>query len=83
MCVRGYWNTPKSIDLSKDQAVKWFKEQIQRIGLFNLTDTLYFPQRSGKLPDRDNISPMVFSFIKSTFCIFTMKVIIFGQHFRF
>ncbi|KAK9078065.1 hypothetical protein SSX86_002122 [Deinandra increscens subsp. villosa] len=47
LCVRGYWNTPKNIDdLSKDQAVEWFKEQMQRFGIFNLTDTLYFPQRS-------------------------------------
>ncbi|KAL7614196.1 hypothetical protein Lser_V15G09318 [Lactuca serriola] len=46
ICVRGYWNTPKTMNLSKEQAVEWFKEQIQRIGLFNLTDTLYFPQRS-------------------------------------
>ncbi|KAI3808834.1 hypothetical protein L1987_24796 [Smallanthus sonchifolius] len=46
LCVRGYWNTPKSMDLSKDRAVEWFKEQMQRVGLFNLTDTLYFPQRS-------------------------------------
>ncbi|KAI7738128.1 hypothetical protein M8C21_014537 [Ambrosia artemisiifolia] len=46
LCVRGYWNTPKSMDLSKDRAVEWFKEQMQRAGLVNLTDTLYFPQRS-------------------------------------
>ncbi|PWA98394.1 hypothetical protein CTI12_AA019860 [Artemisia annua] len=46
LCVRGYWNTPKNMDLSKDKAVEWFKEQMQRIGLFDLTDTLYFPQRS-------------------------------------
>lgn len=46
LCVRGYWNTPKNMDLSKDKAVEWFKEQMQQIGLFDLTDTLYFPQRS-------------------------------------
>ncbi|KAI3720739.1 hypothetical protein L2E82_31732 [Cichorium intybus] len=46
ICIRGYWNTPKTIDLSKEKAVEWFKEQIKRIGLFNLTDTLYFPQKS-------------------------------------
>ncbi|GKD59883.1 protein cofactor assembly of complex C subunit B CCB2, chloroplastic [Tanacetum coccineum] len=46
LCVRGYWNTPKNMDLSKDKAVEWFKEQMQRIGLFDLTNTLYFPQRS-------------------------------------
>ncbi|KAJ0564752.1 putative cofactor assembly of complex C subunit B, CCB2/CCB4 [Helianthus annuus] len=46
LCVRGYWNTPKGMDLSKDRAVEWFKEQMQRVGLVNLTDTLYFPQRS-------------------------------------
>ncbi|KVI10118.1 protein COFACTOR ASSEMBLY OF COMPLEX C SUBUNIT B CCB2, chloroplastic [Cynara cardunculus var. scolymus] len=46
LCVRGYWNMPKSIDLSKEQAVDWFKEKMQRVGLFNLTETLYFPQRT-------------------------------------
>ncbi|GJZ88693.1 protein cofactor assembly of complex C subunit B CCB2, chloroplastic [Tanacetum coccineum] len=46
LCVRGYWNTPKNMDLSKDKAVEWFKEQMQRISLSDLTDTLYFPQRS-------------------------------------
>lgn len=46
LCVRGYWNTPKSIDLSKEKALDWFKEKMQQIGLFNLTDTLYFPQRT-------------------------------------
>nr|GFD56182.1 protein cofactor assembly of complex C subunit B CCB2, chloroplastic [Tanacetum cinerariifolium] len=46
LCVRGYWNTPKNMDLSKNKAVEWFKEQMQRIGLSDLTDTLYFPQRS-------------------------------------
>ncbi|KAF5800483.1 putative cofactor assembly of complex C subunit B, CCB2/CCB4 [Helianthus annuus] len=46
LCVRGYWNTPKGMDLSKDRAVEWFKEQVQRVGLVKLTDTLYFPQRS-------------------------------------
>ncbi|XP_071706589.1 protein COFACTOR ASSEMBLY OF COMPLEX C SUBUNIT B CCB2, chloroplastic-like [Rutidosis leptorrhynchoides] len=44
LCVRGYWSTPA--DLSKEKAVEWFQEQMQRIGLYNLTDTLYFPQRS-------------------------------------
>ncbi|KAD5961269.1 hypothetical protein E3N88_12742 [Mikania micrantha] len=43
LCVRGYWNTPKNINLSQDQ---WFKEQMQRVGLFNLTETLYFSRRS-------------------------------------
>ncbi|XP_076928800.1 protein COFACTOR ASSEMBLY OF COMPLEX C SUBUNIT B CCB2, chloroplastic-like isoform X2 [Bidens hawaiensis] len=46
LCVRGYWNTPKNMDISKDRAIDWFKEQIQRVGLVNLTDMLYFPKRS-------------------------------------
>ncbi|XP_076883848.1 protein COFACTOR ASSEMBLY OF COMPLEX C SUBUNIT B CCB2, chloroplastic-like [Bidens hawaiensis] len=56
LCVRGYWNTPKNMDISKDRAIDWFKEQIRHVGLANLTDTLYFPKRSdfelwGMLPE--------------------------------
>ncbi|KAL6954584.1 Protein COFACTOR ASSEMBLY OF COMPLEX C SUBUNIT B ccb2, chloroplastic [Sarracenia purpurea var. burkii] len=44
LCVRGYWNTPK--DISKVDALDWFQKQIQRIGLSDLEDTLYFPHSS-------------------------------------
>ncbi|XP_059629334.1 protein COFACTOR ASSEMBLY OF COMPLEX C SUBUNIT B CCB2, chloroplastic [Cornus florida] len=44
LCVRGYWNTP--VDLSKDHVLDWFEKQIERIGLSDLEDTLYFPQRA-------------------------------------
>lgn len=40
LCVRGYWNTPE--DVSKGDALDWFQKQIQRIGLSDLKDTLYF-----------------------------------------
>ncbi|XP_015581760.1 protein COFACTOR ASSEMBLY OF COMPLEX C SUBUNIT B CCB2, chloroplastic isoform X3 [Ricinus communis] len=42
LCVRGYWNTPDNI--SKAQVIDWFKGRIEDIGLFDLKDTLYFPQ---------------------------------------
>lgn len=42
LCARGYWNTPE--DISKNNALDWFEKQIQRFGLSNLKDTLYFPQ---------------------------------------
>lgn len=46
LCVRGYWNIPKDKDFSKVRALDWFEEQIQRIGLSDLKDSLYFPQSS-------------------------------------
>ncbi|XP_020540739.1 protein COFACTOR ASSEMBLY OF COMPLEX C SUBUNIT B CCB2, chloroplastic isoform X2 [Jatropha curcas] len=42
LCVRGYWKTPDN--LSKAQLLDWFLKQIDSIGLFDLRDTLYFPQ---------------------------------------
>ncbi|GFZ15300.1 chaperone [Actinidia rufa] len=42
LCVRGYWNIPR--DVSKVDALDWFHKQIQRIGLSDLKETLYFPQ---------------------------------------
>ena len=45
MCVRGYWNLPG--DVSKVDALDWFQEQIQQIGLSDLEDTLYLPQGAG------------------------------------
>ncbi|XP_031095300.1 uncharacterized protein LOC115999599 [Ipomoea triloba] len=42
LCVRGYWTTPQ--DVSKADVCDWFEKQIQKLGLFNLEDTLYFPQ---------------------------------------
>lgn len=45
LCIRGYWNTPS--DVSKAQLHDWFNRQIENIGLFDLKETLYFPQNSG------------------------------------
>lgn len=42
LCVRGYWNTPK--DIPKDQVCDWFEKEINKTGLFDLRETLYFPQ---------------------------------------
>ncbi|KAF5731130.1 hypothetical protein HS088_TW19G00735 [Tripterygium wilfordii] len=42
LCVRGYWNTPN--DISKGQILDWFQQQIEKMGLSDITDTLYFPQ---------------------------------------
>ncbi|XP_027091372.1 protein COFACTOR ASSEMBLY OF COMPLEX C SUBUNIT B CCB2, chloroplastic-like isoform X2 [Coffea arabica] len=42
LCVRGYWNTPK--DIPKDQVHDWFEKEINKTGLFDLRETLYFPQ---------------------------------------
>ncbi|KAJ4836358.1 hypothetical protein Tsubulata_025914 [Turnera subulata] len=44
LCVRGYWNTPD--DLSKEQLLNWFQKQVEKLGLTDLKDTLYFPQAS-------------------------------------
>ena len=46
LCARGYWNIPDKI--SKTNLLAWFKGQMERIGLENVKDTLYFPQSSGK-----------------------------------
>ncbi|GMJ13560.1 COFACTOR ASSEMBLY OF COMPLEX C, HIGH CHLOROPHYLL FLUORESCENCE 208 [Hibiscus trionum] len=42
LCIRGYWNLPDGV--SKDNALDWFKSNIEETGLSDLTDTLYFPQ---------------------------------------
>ncbi|KAJ4706088.1 Protein COFACTOR ASSEMBLY OF COMPLEX C SUBUNIT B CCB2 chloroplastic [Melia azedarach] len=42
LCMRGYWNTPDGA--SKTQVLQWFDRQIERIGLSDLKDGLYFPQ---------------------------------------
>ncbi|XP_056160276.1 protein COFACTOR ASSEMBLY OF COMPLEX C SUBUNIT B CCB2, chloroplastic isoform X1 [Syzygium oleosum] len=42
LCIRGYWRTPD--DVSKARVLDWFEEQIQKIGLSDLKDTLYFTQ---------------------------------------
>ncbi|KAJ9679248.1 hypothetical protein PVL29_021239 [Vitis rotundifolia] len=42
LCVRGYWNTPD--DVSKARVLDWVEKEIEKIGLFDLKDTLYFPQ---------------------------------------
>ncbi|KAJ0099856.1 hypothetical protein Patl1_20071 [Pistacia atlantica] len=42
LCIRGYWNTPDGS--SKTQLVEWFERQIEKIGLSDLKESLYFPQ---------------------------------------
>ncbi|XP_051137897.1 protein COFACTOR ASSEMBLY OF COMPLEX C SUBUNIT B CCB2, chloroplastic [Andrographis paniculata] len=42
LCVRGYWNIPK--DLQKQDVSDWFREQIRRVGLSYLKDSMYFQQ---------------------------------------
>lgn len=44
-CVRGYWNTPN--DVSKTHVLDWVEKEIEKIGLSDLKDTLYFPQSAG------------------------------------
>lgn len=44
LCVRGYWKTPD--DVSKSCLLDWFGRQIEKIGLSDLRDSLYFPQRA-------------------------------------
>lgn len=40
--MRGYWNTPD--DVSKARVLDWVEKEIEKIGLSDLKDTLYFPQ---------------------------------------
>ncbi|KAJ0042213.1 hypothetical protein Pint_17387 [Pistacia integerrima] len=42
LCIRGYWNTLDGS--SKTQLVEWFERQIEKIGLSDLKESLYFPQ---------------------------------------
>ncbi|KAH1207006.1 hypothetical protein AAZX31_16G175100 [Glycine max] len=42
ICARGYWNIPD--DTSKEILPGWFKKKIENAGLYDLKDTLYFPQ---------------------------------------
>ncbi|KAM4069103.1 hypothetical protein ACJW30_12G064600 [Castanea mollissima] len=42
LCARGYWNIPEKV--SKTNLLAWFRGQMERIGLENIKDTLYFPQ---------------------------------------
>ncbi|XP_020572856.1 protein COFACTOR ASSEMBLY OF COMPLEX C SUBUNIT B CCB2, chloroplastic isoform X2 [Phalaenopsis equestris] len=51
-CVRGYWNMPEGI--SKAQMVKWLLTKFEEVGLLDLKDTLYFPER----PDSE-LQPML------------------------
>ncbi|CAL4923421.1 unnamed protein product [Urochloa decumbens] len=44
LCVRGYWDPPA--DTSKYAMIEWFKSQIQKVGLADLRDALYFPNSS-------------------------------------
>ena len=43
--MRGYWNTPD--DVSKARVLDWVEKEIEKIGLSDLKDTLYFPQSAG------------------------------------
>jgi len=45
ICARGYWNIPD--DTSKEILPGWFKKKIENAGLYDLKDTLYFPQDAG------------------------------------
>ena len=45
LCMRGYWNTPD--DVSKARVLDWVEKEIEKIGLSDLKDTLYFPQSAG------------------------------------
>jgi len=45
ICARGYWNIPD--DTSKEILPDWFKKKIGKAGLYDLKDTLYFPQDAG------------------------------------
>ncbi|KAK9724559.1 hypothetical protein RND81_05G082400 [Saponaria officinalis] len=42
ICIRGYWNFPEN--LSKDEILCWFMDQIKKYGLSDVKDALYFPQ---------------------------------------
>ncbi|KAK7314968.1 hypothetical protein VNO77_33500 [Canavalia gladiata] len=42
ICARGYWNIPN--DSSKEILLGWFEKKIENAGLYDLKDTLYFPQ---------------------------------------
>ncbi|XP_020572858.1 protein COFACTOR ASSEMBLY OF COMPLEX C SUBUNIT B CCB2, chloroplastic isoform X4 [Phalaenopsis equestris] len=52
-CVRGYWNMPEGI--SKAQMVKWLLTKFEEVGLLDLKDTLYFPER----PADSELQPML------------------------
>ncbi|KAE9621020.1 putative cofactor assembly of complex C subunit B, CCB2/CCB4 [Lupinus albus] len=42
ICTRGYWNVPDNS--SKEILLAWFEKKIVDAALFDLKDTLYFPQ---------------------------------------
>lgn len=50
ICARGYWNITD--DSSKEILLGWFEKKIENAGLYDLKDTLYFPQDAGN--DNDN-----------------------------
>ncbi|XP_054825226.1 protein COFACTOR ASSEMBLY OF COMPLEX C SUBUNIT B CCB2, chloroplastic isoform X2 [Prosopis cineraria] len=45
ICIRGYWNVPAE-NSSKESLLGWFQEKVEKAGLFDLKDTLYFPQEA-------------------------------------
>lgn len=46
LCARGYWSTPENV--CKEDVPGWFAEKIEKLGLADLKDALYFPQGAGK-----------------------------------
>ncbi|KAM7272577.1 hypothetical protein ACFE04_027240 [Oxalis oulophora] len=44
LCIRGYWNLPDNV--SKDQLLDWFGKQVEKLGLSDFKETVYFPQSS-------------------------------------
>lgn len=46
LCARGYWSPPEYE--SKSDILDWFKVEIQKSGLSELKETLYFAQNIGK-----------------------------------
>ncbi|GMH09015.1 hypothetical protein Nepgr_010855 [Nepenthes gracilis] len=44
LCVRGYWSKPDTV--SRSHILDWFRSQIEKFGLSDTKDTLYFPQRA-------------------------------------
>ncbi|XP_054825235.1 protein COFACTOR ASSEMBLY OF COMPLEX C SUBUNIT B CCB2, chloroplastic isoform X3 [Prosopis cineraria] len=56
ICIRGYWNVPAE-NSSKESLLGWFQEKVEKAGLFDLKDTLYFPQEAGASAKRGLLCP--------------------------
>ncbi|PON50849.1 Cofactor assembly of complex C subunit B [Parasponia andersonii] len=46
LCIRGYWNIPTDVSKTKTDLMYWFAGQIEKTGITDLKDTLYFSQIS-------------------------------------